>query len=129
MEVRPAIQELDGDLIVFYNAAPELIGRWFERSDLPRDLRVASDPDASLYDAIGTTRQAWAPLLAHGVVTGLKALRAGFVAKATNADMQRLGADVVVDASGEVRFLHLAKETDDRTSPERLLNELEAAAG
>lgn len=115
MEERESIQKLGGDMVVFYNAHPKLVAAWREQADdLPEDLVVVSDPDASLYEDLGTERASAAKLLVGGIVPGLKALREGRVAKATKADMQRLGADVAVGADGEIARLHLASSPDDR---------------
>ena len=44
----------------------------------------------------------------------LKSAREGIFAKPTRADMLRLGADVAVDADGDILLLHLAGSPDDR---------------
>jgi hypothetical protein len=109
------------DLVVFFNAHPDLVGKWADSADLPDDVRVVADPDAELYEELGTTRQDPVRLMAKAVVGGLKSAREGIFAKPTSADMLRLGADVAVDAEGNIALLHLASGPDDRVPVERLV--------
>lgn len=121
------IQKLDGELVVFFNAAPKLVESWRSQDDqIPADLPVVADPDAELYEKLGTIRRQ-SPL---GLVPGsigplLGAAARGRLPKLTSADMLRLGADVAVRADGEIAMLHRARNPDDRLA----LSELAAALG
>lgn len=126
MGIRQDIRELGAELVVFFNAEIDLVSRWFEHADLPRDLIVAADPDASLYEQLGAPHVSFLRLLKGTPRAALRAHRAGFRIRLTRADMQRLGADVVVDGKGEIARLHRADNPDDRLAPEAVLRELAA---
>lgn len=85
------------------------------------DHDVLADPRAEVYEAVGAGRASPATLVARSIGGGLRALREGMLPRATRADMLRLGADVAVDADGEIALLHLATSADDRLPPERLI--------
>lgn len=115
VEDRASIQALGGDLVVFYNAHPKLVAAWREQAeDIPADLEVLADPDASLYEGIGTRRTSPGKLVASSIGGGLRALKERRLPKATSADMLRLGADVAVRPDGTIAKLHLASSPDDR---------------
>jgi hypothetical protein len=117
VEDRKAIQSLGGDLVVFYNASPALLQEWRGKgADLPDDLDVLADPQAELYEALGTTRLGVGKLLAGSLGGGLRSAREGRFPRLTSTDMQRLGADVAVRPDGEIAKLHLATSPDDRIS-------------
>ena len=118
-----SMQELGGDLVVFYNADLSLVEEWFAGAGAyaPRDLRVVADPAATVYEAIGTRRQDPVRLIAGSIVGGLKSARQGLLPKATRADMLRLGADVAVRPDGEIALLHLASSPDDRLPIDELI--------
>ena len=121
LEARPQIDALGARLVVAYNADPKLVGAWVREAEPPDDVLVGADPDAVLYEELGTTRQGWAPLMAKSLVGGLKSAKEGIMPHATRADMQRLGADVAIRADGEIALLHLASSPDDRVEPEELI--------
>lgn len=114
------MREAGGELVVFYNAKPEVL----RGHDLPDALHVLADPRRQVYDGLGTTRMSKLGLVTKQIVPAVKALAQGEIAKATRADMQRLGADVVVDADGEVVFIHRATSPDDRVDPRELVAHL-----
>ncbi len=115
MEDRESIQSLGGDLVVFYNAGMELLQEWRGKgADLPDDLQVLADPEAELYEALGTTRVGYGKLLAGSVGGAVRSAREGRFPRLTATDMQRLGADVAVRPDGEIAKLHLASSPEDR---------------
>lgn len=115
------MQELGGDVVIAYNAGLRLVEGWRSRSEMPDDLIVVADPDAQVYEALGTRRTDPVTLVAKSIVGGLKSARRGMVPKASRADMLRLGADVAVRADGEIALLHLAAGPDDRLPVEDLV--------
>jgi peroxiredoxin len=52
--VRDDVQQLGGDLLVFFPAALDSVRNWLPGSGLPSDLQVVVDPETRLYDALGT---------------------------------------------------------------------------
>jgi hypothetical protein len=125
LEDRTSIQELGGDIVLFYNAHPKLVAAWRRQAtDVPADIVVVSDPDATLYESLGTKRTNPVTLAAKSAVAGLRAIRAGRMPKATSADMLRLGADVAVRADGTIARLHLADAPEDRVPFRELVSAL-----
>ena len=92
--------------------------------EIPDAMHVLADPRRQVYDPLGTVRVSKLKLMT-GVVPALRALAEGHVPSLTRSDMQRLGADAVVDAEGEIVFLHAASSPDDRVDPRRLTAALE----
>lgn len=121
LEAHDEIEALGARLLVAFNADVALVEAWVRETDPPGGVLVGADPDAELYEALGTTRQGVVPLLAKSMLGGLRSARQGMLPSATRADMQRLGADVAVRADGEIALLHLAQSADDRIGPEPLL--------
>lgn len=124
MEERNSVQ-----LVVFFNARLPLVEAW-RRGDkeLPEDIPVLADPDAVLYEALGTERKSnYASLMRGSLGPMWKSMREGRFAHATRADMLRLGADVAVRADGEIAKLHLATSMDDRIPISELIAALEPA--
>jgi hypothetical protein len=120
------MQALGADLVVFFQAPLAVAQKWFELTPtIPRDLPVVADETGDLYRGLGTNRPDWYKLIFGGGFEPMRRARAaGFRAKASRSDMRRLGADIVIDAEGEIRFLHLAETADDRVDPSELLREL-----
>lgn len=85
------------------------------------ELDVLADPEATVFEALGTERASPVGLIYKGLRGGIASLRQGIVPKATKADMLRLGADAAVDAKGEIVLLHRAADADDRLAPEDLI--------
>ena len=81
---------------------------------MPADYRVVADPDAEVYEALGTVRQNPVSLMTKAIGGGIRSAREGIIAKPTRADMLRLGADAAVDAEGNIILLHVAGSADDR---------------
>ena len=103
-------------MVVFFNADLRLVESWRGRDDeIPDELAVLADPRATVYDALGTERKGnYVSLMRGSIGPALKSAREGRIARATRADMLRLGADVAVRADGEIAKLHLAGSPDDR---------------
>jgi hypothetical protein len=116
-------------LVVFFNAKLAIVDAWRRGDkDLPDDVPVLADPDAIVYDALGTERKGnYASLMRGSVGPLFKSMREGRFAHATRADMLRLGADVAVRADGEIAKLHLAKSMDDRLPIGELIAAVEPA--
>jgi hypothetical protein len=113
-------------LVVFYNADLSLVQEWADaHPDVAGRMRVVADRRGEVYRALGTRRQDPVRLMTSSIGPGLKSLRQGLLPKATRADMLRLGADVAIDAEGEITRLHLASSPDDRLGPEELLGVLQ----
>jgi hypothetical protein len=111
------MQKLGADLVVFFNAKPDVI----RGSEIPEALHVLADPRRKVYDPLGTTRISLLDLSLSSALAGARALAAGELPKATRADMQRLGADAAVRADGEIALLHRATSPDDRLDPADLI--------
>ena len=111
------MQDVGADLVVFYNAKPELL----RGHEMPDALHVLADPRRQVYDGLGTTRMSKLALMTSQLVPGAKALAKGEIPQATRSDMQRLGADAAVRADGEIALLHLATSPDDRLDPAELI--------
>lgn len=125
---RERIRELDGELIVFFNARGGTVSKWFARTGMPEDLPVVADPDAILYRAIGTRRARWyeafGPRALGAIGRAALAGQGGFWT--FGADNWRLGADLVVDERGIVVSQYLAETFDDRATPGQLVRDLQA---
>ena len=103
-----------------------MVEDWRKGADfLPAGVLVAADPKAQLYKDLGTERQGPVTLVVRSLVGGLKSAREGLFAKPTRADMLRLGADVAVDADGNIALLHRAAGADDRLPVHDLLGALD----
>jgi peroxiredoxin len=105
LELRPQVQALGGDIVVFFNAQVDYTKMWVSKSDLPGDLKVVMDPDAELYEAIGTIR---GRLLDQALKSAGSLWRSrGSIAKwkLSSNDMMRMGADVAIGRDGEVALL------------------------
>jgi hypothetical protein len=103
-------------MVIFFNAPVRMVEAWRRGVDwLPDEIAVLADPDATLYEALGTQRKSGYVSLMRGQVgPALKSAREGKFARLTRADMLRLGADVAVRADGEIAKLHLATSPEDR---------------
>lgn len=103
-------------MVIFFNAELPLVESWRGRDDeIPDDLPALADPEAIVYKALGTKRAGnYVSLMRGSIGPVLKSAREGRFARATSADMLRLGADVAVRADGEIAKLHLAGSPDDR---------------
>jgi hypothetical protein len=112
------------EVVVFYNADIELVRSWWRDSGIEDELRVAADPDAGFYEALGTKRTNPVALTAGSLGAALKSARKGLIPRATRADMLRLGADIAVRADGELALRHIAGSPDDRLPVEQLLDAL-----
>ena len=110
-------------LVVFYNADVSVAQEWAdEHPQVAGSVRaVVADRRGEVYRALGTKRTDPVRLIGRSLLAGAKSARQGILPKATKADMLRLGADAVVDADGEIVFLHLADTPDDRVPVEQLL--------
>ena len=81
---------------------------------MPADYLVVADPDAEVFESLGTIRQNPVSLMTKAIGGGIKSAREGIFPKPTRADVLRLGADAAVDAHGNILLLHLADSADDR---------------
>ena len=110
------IEGQGGELVVFFNAAPELVESWrAQDARIPDDLAVVADAGAGLYEALGTARRQNPLELVPGSIGPLFGAAArGHLPKLTRADMLRLGADVAVGPDGEIARLHRARHPADR---------------
>lgn len=104
-----------------FNADVKMVADWERAAGLPAEVLVVADPEASLYRDLGTERQDPISLIVRSVTGGIRSARQGLLPRATRADMLRLGADVAVDANGDVALLHRASGPDDRLPIERLV--------
>jgi hypothetical protein len=118
VEDRELIRRLGGELVIFFNASPELVESWrSEAAELPDEVPVIADPTARLYDALGTVRRSNYVSLARGSLGAvIRSASEGRLPRPTSADMLRLGADAAVYADGEIARLHLAGTPDDRVA-------------
>ena len=126
MEDRESIRTLGGELVVFFNASPELVTSWrSSAAEIPDDLPIVADPAATVYDGLGTVRRGNYLSLARGSITAaIRSAAEGRLPRATSADMLRLGADAAVRADGEIARLHRASTPDDRVPVPALVDSL-----
>jgi peroxiredoxin len=117
VEVRPQIQQLGGDLLVFFPARLEHVRTWHSGSGLPSDLQVVVDPETELYDALGTRH---GNLLHHAG----RSVREMWQARGhlprwrlTGADMTRMGADLAIAPDGSLAVHHVCETPGDRADP------------
>jgi hypothetical protein len=114
--------------VVVFNADLDMVEDWRAGVDLPDDVRVVADPEAQLYRDLGTERQDPITLVLRSLKGALNSAREGIFAKPTRADMLRLGADVAVDADGDMVLLHRATGADDRLPTSDLLAALDGTS-
>lgn len=118
---REAVRELGGDVVLFFNSGLEYTRMWTEKSkergDIPADLTVAIDPDATLYEAVGTIRGGIFDEVAK--TPGMLWRSRGHVRKwrLTQNDMLRMGADLAVRPDGEIALRHICRSPEDRADP------------
>lgn len=109
-----------------FNADAEMVDSWRRKADLPEAVLVVADPEASLYRELGTERQDPVSLVLKSIKGGIRSAGQGLLPRATRTDMLRLGADVAVDANGDITLLHRATGADDRLPVERLVEAVAA---
>lgn len=117
LKLRGEVQALGGDIVVFFNAKADYVRMWFEKSDLPRDLKVVMDPDAALYEEIGTIRGNLAGQMKDGVAQIWRARSDIRKWRLSSNDMLRMGADLAVAPDGEIVFRHICQDPEDRADP------------
>jgi hypothetical protein len=126
VEAHDAARAGGAALVIVFNADAQMVADWKRSVDLPADgVHVVADPGAELYRALGTDRLDPVRMLLRGFKGAIRSAREGLWAKPTRADMLRLGADVAVDANGNVALIHRATSPDDRLPTERLLEALD----
>lgn len=125
MEARPAIEAADARLVVVTPQSADRAAIWRDEMAL-RETLVIADPERTLYKALGARRPTPLWVLRPRVATaGVRALLAGErVSVSRGDDTLQLGADVVLDAKGQIAFLHLAADAADRTPPQKLISVL-----
>jgi hypothetical protein len=127
VEAHDSIRARGAKLVVVFNADVEMVSDWKKSAGLPPEVLVVADPEAMLYRELGTERSDPVRLMIKGFTGAIRSARDGLWSKPTRADMLRLGADVAVDADGNISLLHLASGPDDRLPTERLLAALDEA--
>lgn len=128
MEAHESIRASGAALVLVFNADVKMVADWQSSAGLPLDdVYVVADPEAELYHALGTDRLDPVRMLIKGFRGAIRSAREGLWAKPSRADMLRLGADVAVDADGNVALLHRATSPDDRLATARLLDALDPA--
>jgi hypothetical protein len=125
----PEIAAAGARLVVVTPQSGGRAAAWRDELGLERAIVIA-DPEHTLYRALGARRPSplWA-LRPRVALAGLKALahreRIGLT---RGDDALQLGADVVVDAEGDIALLHCARDADDRVPPAQLLAAVRALA-
>ena len=122
MEAAAAIEAEGARLVVVTPQSAARAASWRDDVSLGEALVIA-DPERTLYKALGARRPRplWA-LRPRVAAVGVRAILAGDRPTVTKGDdTLQLGADVVVDRTGQIAFLHLASDAADRTSPEDLV--------
>ena len=84
---------------------------------------MIADPQRTLYTALGARRPAPLWMLRPRVVgAGLRAVAAREPVSVTRGDdTLQQGVDVVIDAEGDIAFIHRAADPADRTAPGELV--------
>jgi hypothetical protein len=114
-EAHDEIEQQGASVVVFFNADLDLVEDWHKGAGhMPADYLVVADPDAEVFESLGTIRQNPVSLMTKAIGGGIKSAREGIFPKPTRADVLRLGADAAVDAHGNILLLHLADSADDR---------------
>lgn len=118
---REELRALGGDLVLFFNADAGYTEMWTRRmkenGDLPADLTVAIDPDATLYRDLGTVRGGYLDdvLSTPGMLWRSRAHVRKW--RLTRSDMLRMGADVAVRPDGGIALRHVCADPEDRADP------------
>ncbi len=104
---------------------PSRIATYRDHLDLP--FAVVTDPDRSLYRAVGaergTIRQIWSPGTIRAYV---RLLRDGRRLRRPTEDIHQLGADLVADRSGRIIYLSLPSTPDARPPIDELIRAADA---
>lgn len=114
----------DATIVVVTFSEPDRLAAYRAHLHLP--FAVLSDIDRRLYRLVGaergTLRQVWsvATLRMYGAL-----IRSGRRLRRPTEDTRQLGADVVIDAGGIVRFVALPASPDQRPT----ISQLTAALG
>lgn len=125
LEHRDALRALGGDLVVLHPSRPDTRTLRARRAELPADLRIACDPDAILYDALGTIRGELVDQLRHQLGSLWRARADVRKWRLTRSDMLRMGADVAVGPDGTIALKHICTGPEDRADPRAVLAALE----
>jgi alkyl hydroperoxide reductase subunit AhpC len=83
------------------------------------------DGDHALYRQYGLERSLVSPLSPRSILRTLQLIRAGQRWQGIRGDVTEQGGDVMVDATGLVRYMYVSRDPSDRPSVDDLL----AAAG
>ncbi len=117
----------DATIVVVTFAEPDRLAAYRTHLHLP--FPVLSDIDRRLYRLAGaergTLRQVWsvATLRMYGTL-----IRSGRRLHRPTEDIRQLGADIVVDSSGIVRYIALPASPDQRPSISHLIDALGSSA-
>ena len=87
------------------------------------------DADRALYRLYGLERSLVSPWSPRAVWRALTLLRAGRRWQGIRGDVTEQGGDVVVEASGLVRYLYVSRDPSDRPSVDDLLAAASGRAG
>lgn len=131
LERRDEVRALGGDVVLFFNAQVEYVTMWArknrEAGDIPADLTVVMDPDATLYEELGTVRSAMLGELTHTLGSLWRTKSHIRKWRLSGNDMLRMGADVGVAPDGEMVFRHICPGPEDRARPEDVIAALRGA--
>jgi hypothetical protein len=127
---RQELRAMGGDIVLFFNADVDYVRRWVEHSvdkgDIPADLTVAMDPDARLYEEVGTIRGSLLDQALHAGGSLWRARKHIRKWRLSSNDMLRMGADVAISPGGEIALRHICQDPEDRAAPDDVLVALRA---
>ena len=121
------IEAAGARLVVVTPQSVDRAGAWRDELSLG-DILVIADPQRTLYRALGARRPKpiWMlrPRVTFSAVRSLVSGDRSTLAKGDDALL--LGIDLVIDASGQIGFIHRAADPADRTPPAELIEVVRA---
>jgi hypothetical protein len=120
---------LPGRIVVVTFATPKMLARF--EAELPLGLEMFTDPERTVYTALGLGRGSFSRVWLHPRVwiryAGL--LAGGARLRGAQGDTLQLGGNAVVDPEGRLAWIHRSTGPDDRPAVGRLRTELLSARG
>ena len=123
MEAAAEIDAAGARLVVVTPQSADRTATWRDEVSLG-DALVIADPRRTLYRALGARRPKPVWMLRPRVaISSVRSLVSGDRSSLTRGDDPLLlGVDVVVDARGQIAFIHRASDPANRTPPAELID-------
>ena len=120
--MRDAQSELEAQgarILIIGNGEPFHAKGFAEKHDLLD--RVFTDPERSLYRALGMVRGVKSTFSASGLSAGLRAFKGGHRQTRTKGDPWQQGGTLVVSKSGDVRYFYVSQSAGDHAPVPEIL--------